>query len=78
MEGVLPYVYIRQDLIVQLRHSVQKLLLYFLFRDIDGVKKCDYITALWISMVSEARPAPKSTAADSFPQKFKMEICLTC
>ena len=77
MEGVPPDVNVGQNLIVQLGHSAQELLLYFLLRDVDGVEKCDHIAALGILMVPETRPAPKSAAAGSLSQKFKMEVCLT-
>lgn len=76
MVGVTPDVNVGQNLLVQLGHSAQELLLYFLLRDINSVEECDRIAALGILMVSETRPAPKSAAAGSLSKKFKMEVCL--
>ena len=77
MEGVPPDIDVGQDLIVQLGHSAQELLLYLLLCDVDGVEESDHIAALRILVVLETCLAPKSAAVSPFSKKFKMEVCLT-
>ena len=68
---------VENDLIVQLGHSIDKLLLHFLLCNINSIEESNYIAALRILMEPEISFAPESSPIIASAEKFKVDILLS-